>query len=240
MGIRCCHGWKKPGPSRERPGCPSGPACPGFSRRFSRERTPSERIDCGSLANRDDFRNQRERRPVRGRGERARRGARGRRCADQSSRAPERRRRGPTTRRRPSGIDRGSRRREGRRSFFAWLVALRSFVIPLACVAAFLVGFGSMWPSSGLGDGPARPDTKTVPTMASPSLPAITTPRPARHAPRPQRTDGAGTRAGCRPRRQRPHRAPPGRNIRAAAAVIIATDCSHYYTDHYTDHDRGG
>jgi hypothetical protein len=64
---------------------------------------------------------------------------------------------------------------EGDRSFFS-RIGGRAVVIPLACVAAFLVGFGSMMAVLRLGDRPARPDTKTVPTTAPPSLPAITTP----------------------------------------------------------------
>jgi hypothetical protein len=63
---------------------------------------------------------------------------------------------------------------EARRSFFARVGG--RVVLPLACVAAFLVGFGSVMAVLSLDDGPAQPDTKAVPTTAPPSLPAVTTP----------------------------------------------------------------
>jgi hypothetical protein len=65
--------------------------------------------------------------------------------------------------------------KEGRRSFFA-RIGGRAVVLPLACVAAFLVGFGSMMAVLRLDDRPGKPHTTAVPTTAPPSLSAITTP----------------------------------------------------------------
>jgi hypothetical protein len=64
---------------------------------------------------------------------------------------------------------------EGGRSFFARFGG-RRLLLPLACVAAFLVGFGSVTAVMKLTDRPAQSDAKPVPTTAPPSAPAITTP----------------------------------------------------------------
>jgi hypothetical protein len=65
--------------------------------------------------------------------------------------------------------------REGGRSF-ASRIGTRAVLLPLACVAALLVGFGSVTAVMKLTDRPAQSDTKPVPTTAPPSAPAITTP----------------------------------------------------------------
>jgi hypothetical protein len=70
---------------------------------------------------------------------------------------------------------------ESRRSF-SRRIGSRGVLIPLACVAALLVGFGSVAALLRLGDQPAQSDTKPVPTTASPVVPpsaaspAVTTP----------------------------------------------------------------
>lgn len=65
---------------------------------------------------------------------------------------------------------------EDRRSFFA-RIGGRRVVIPLACVAAFLVGFGSVTVVLWLTDVQAQPNTKPAPATSPPtSAPAITTP----------------------------------------------------------------
>ena len=69
---------------------------------------------------------------------------------------------------------------DGRRSFFA-RIGGRAVVVPLACVAAFLVGFGSVAAVLRLTDEPG-PDAKPAPTTAPPAAsapaaaPGITTP----------------------------------------------------------------
>jgi hypothetical protein len=64
---------------------------------------------------------------------------------------------------------------EGGRSFSS-KIGGRAVLLPLACVAAFLVGFGSVTAVIKLTDRPAQSDAKPVPTTATPSLPVITTP----------------------------------------------------------------
>jgi hypothetical protein len=70
---------------------------------------------------------------------------------------------------------------ETRRSF-SQRIARRGVLLPLACVAALVVGFGSMTALLRLSDGPAQSDTKPVATTAAPvvppsaAAPAVTTP----------------------------------------------------------------
>jgi hypothetical protein len=70
---------------------------------------------------------------------------------------------------------------ETRRSF-SQRIARRGVVLPLACVAALLIGFGSATALLRLDDRPAQSDTKPVPTTAVPvvppsaAAPAVTTP----------------------------------------------------------------
>jgi hypothetical protein len=73
---------------------------------------------------------------------------------------------------------------EGRRSI-SRRIGSRGVLLPLACVAALLVGFGSVAALLRLGDRPAQSDTKPVPTTAAPvvppsaAAPAVTTPAPS-------------------------------------------------------------
>jgi hypothetical protein len=69
---------------------------------------------------------------------------------------------------------------EGGRSF-SHRIRSRAVWLPLACVAALLVGFGSMTVLLRLGDRPAQSHTKPVPTTSGPvppsaAVPAVTTP----------------------------------------------------------------
>jgi hypothetical protein len=59
----------------------------------------------------------------------------------------------------------------GRRSFFA-RIGGRGVVVPLACVAAFLVGFAFMTAVLRLTDDPGPPDAKPAPRTAHPGAPA--------------------------------------------------------------------
>jgi hypothetical protein len=59
---------------------------------------------------------------------------------------------------------------ETRRSF-SQRIARRGVLLPLACVAALLIGFGSATALLRLGDRPAQSDTKPVPTTAGPVVP---------------------------------------------------------------------
>jgi cytoskeletal protein RodZ len=79
---------------------------------------------------------------------------------------------------------------EERRRSFAHRIRSRKVLVPLACVAAFLVGFGSVTALIRLGDRSTQSDTKPVPTTAAPvappSVPApvvTTTPNPAASMP---------------------------------------------------------
>jgi hypothetical protein len=78
---------------------------------------------------------------------------------------------------------------KGGRSF-AQRIGSGAVWLPLACVAALLVGFGTMTGVLRLADWPGQSDTKPVPTTAapvvppSPAAPIVTTP-PASAAPRP-------------------------------------------------------
>jgi hypothetical protein len=78
----------------------------------------------------------------------------------------------------PTGAAAGE---EGGRSF-PHRIGSRAVWLPLACVAALLVGFASMTVLLRLGDRPTRSDTKPVPTTAAPvapsfaATPAVTTP----------------------------------------------------------------
>jgi hypothetical protein len=77
---------------------------------------------------------------------------------------------------------------QGRRSF-SHRIGSPAVVLPLACVAAFLVGFGSMTALLRLGDRPAQSDTKPVVTTAAPvvppssAAPATTSPAAATRGP---------------------------------------------------------
>jgi len=64
---------------------------------------------------------------------------------------------------------------EGARSFSS-RIGGRAVVVPVACVAAFLVGFGSVTAVMKLTETPGQSDAKPVPTTAPPAAPAITTP----------------------------------------------------------------
>jgi hypothetical protein len=171
MGVRCGHGWSSPA----RAGTPGAPLLPGVLGASLRplERDPSERIDCGSPPIVTTSEGSPSDVPL----------------VDQATDpAAQREADGAPTN--PAALPEtdGAARpqddahresieaadEEGDRSFFS-RIGGRAVVIPLACVAAFLVGFGSMVAVLRLGDGPARPDTKTVPTTAPPSLPAVTT-----------------------------------------------------------------
>ena len=73
---------------------------------------------------------------------------------------------------------------QGTRRSFAHRIRSRKVLLALACVAALLVGFGSMTVLLRLIDWPkAQSDTKPVPTTAAPvvppsvAAPAVTTPR---------------------------------------------------------------
>jgi hypothetical protein len=73
---------------------------------------------------------------------------------------------------------------EERRRSFSYRIGSRKVWLPLALVAALLVGFGSMTVVLRLIDWPkAQSDTKPVPTTAAPvvppsvATPAVTTPR---------------------------------------------------------------
>jgi hypothetical protein len=68
---------------------------------------------------------------------------------------------------------------EGTRRSFAHRIRSRAVWLPLACVAALLVGFGSMTVLLRLGDRPAQSDTKRVPTTAAPVAPAPSAAAPA-------------------------------------------------------------
>jgi hypothetical protein len=71
---------------------------------------------------------------------------------------------------------------EGNRRSFSQRIARRGVLLPLACVAALLIGFGSATALLRLGDRPTQSDTKPVPTTAVPvvppsaAAPAVTTP----------------------------------------------------------------
>jgi hypothetical protein len=79
------------------------------------------------------------------------------------------------------GESRAPDQEAGRRSFLARLGG-RAVLLPLACVAALLIGFASVTAVLRLTDRPAPPDAKPVPTTAPPAAPApaaapaITTP----------------------------------------------------------------
>ena len=71
---------------------------------------------------------------------------------------------------------------EGSRRSFSQRIARRGVLLPLACVAALLIGFGSVAALLRIGDEPAQSDTKPAPTTAGPvvppstAAPAVTTP----------------------------------------------------------------
>jgi hypothetical protein len=54
---------------------------------------------------------------------------------------------------------------------FSQRIGSRGVLLTLACVAALLVGFGSVTALVRLGDRPAQSDTKPVPTTAGPVVP---------------------------------------------------------------------
>jgi hypothetical protein len=112
---------------------------------------------------------------------------------------------------------------------FSHRIRRRAVWLPLACVAALLVGFGSMTILLRLGDRPAQSDTKPVPTTATPVAPppsAVTTPRASTTSPpavenepplpAPESAPPASTPAPTEttpPPNQNPAgHAPPGRN----------------------------
>jgi hypothetical protein len=69
---------------------------------------------------------------------------------------------------------------EERDRSFSHRIGSRAVWLPLACLAALLVGFGSMTVLLRLGNRPAQSDTKQVPTTApvvppSSAAPAVTT-----------------------------------------------------------------
>jgi hypothetical protein len=63
---------------------------------------------------------------------------------------------------------------EGARRSFAHRIRSRKVLFPLACVAAFLVGFGSVTALIRLGDRSTPSDSKPVPTTAAPVAPPST------------------------------------------------------------------
>jgi hypothetical protein len=71
---------------------------------------------------------------------------------------------------------------QGNRRSFSQRIVRRGVLLPLACVAALLIGFGSATALLRLGDRPAKSNTKPVPTTAaavvppSAGSPAVTTP----------------------------------------------------------------
>jgi hypothetical protein len=112
-----------------------------------------------------------------------------------------------------------------RRSFFQ-RIARRGVVVSFACVAALLIGFGSMAALLRLDDRPAQSDTKAVPTTAAPvvppsaAAPAVTTPpasatsgptvenEPAQPAPPAEASEPPAPPPNTNPAGH----APPGRN----------------------------
>ena len=115
---------------------------------------------------------------------------------------------------------------EGSRRSFSQRIVRRGVVLPLACVAALLIGFGSVAALLRLGDRPAQSDTKPVPTTAVPvvppsaAAPAVTT-APASAASGPavenEPTPPAPTADASEPPAPPPNtnpagHAPPGRN----------------------------
>jgi hypothetical protein len=64
---------------------------------------------------------------------------------------------------------------ESRRSF-SQRIGSRGVLLPLACVAALLIGFGSVAALLSLGDRPAQSDTKPAPTTAGPVVPSAAAP----------------------------------------------------------------
>jgi hypothetical protein len=118
---------------------------------------------------------------------------------------------------------------ETRRSF-SQRIARRGVVLPLACVAALLIGFGSATALLRLDDRPAQSDTKPVPTTAvrvvppSAAAPAVTTPpasaaggpavenEPTPPAPLPAPAAEASEPPAPPPNTNPAGHAPPGRN----------------------------
>jgi hypothetical protein len=78
---------------------------------------------------------------------------------------------------------------EGTRRSFAHRIRSRAVWLPLAFVAALLVGFGSMTVLLRLADWPADSDTKPVPTTAAPVVPPSSA-APAVTAPPTSATSG--------------------------------------------------
>jgi hypothetical protein len=139
----------------------------------------------------------------------------------------------------PPGVDGASRRQdditsesvrpaaeEGSRRSFSQRIARPGVLLALACVAALLIGFGSVAALLRIGDGPAQSDTKPVPTTAGPvvppsaAAPAVTT-APASAAsgpavenePPPPAPAAEGSESPAPPPNQNPAgHAPPGRN----------------------------
>jgi hypothetical protein len=115
---------------------------------------------------------------------------------------------------------------EGSRRSFFQRIARRGVVLPLACVAALLIGFGSVAALLRLGDRPAQSDTKPVPTTAAPvvppsaAAPAVTTPPASatsgptvENEPAPPAPPTEASVAPAPPPNQNPAgHAPPGRN----------------------------
>ncbi len=112
---------------------------------------------------------------------------------------------------------------EGTGRSFSQRIARRGVLLPLACVAALLIGFGSATALLRLDDRPAQSDTKPVPTTAvrvvppSAAAPAVTTPPPsAASGPTVENEPAPPTEASeppAPPPNQNPAgHAPPGRN----------------------------